>query len=329
MSDTVVLERVSGLVRKNHMPAGSIRRQRVYILPSRQGLIYSILLVTLLLGAINYNNSMAYLFTFLLASLLMVCMLYTYRNLAGLIISTEPAKPVFAGEVAYFPLVFDNRHAGEKPALELAPAQAGFLRRAAIRPPLVTQMHIQADQLVRCQFPVKTRQRGLVSAGRITVSSRYPLGLFRAWSNIHNTRQCLVYPEPAGNLPLQETAVTSSLGEGGGKAGADDFVGFRHYRPGDSVRNIAWKALAREQALLVKRFSGERGVRLILSWQQVVVLGQTEAKLSQLCKWILEAEAGGYYYGLEIPGTLIEPACGNTHRNACLEALARFGLKDD
>lgn len=329
MPDTVVLERLPATARRNLLSSTSIPRQRVYILPTRQGVIFAFLLLTMLLGAINYNNSMAYLLTFLLASLLLVCMLHTYRNLAGLLISTEPARPVFAGEVARFPLIFDNRLAGEKPSIELGSQRRLLSRRKSNRPVYTELIHIRTNQLSRHLYAVRTQQRGVISPGRITISSRYPLGLFRAWSTIHNHRQCLVYPHPAGKMPLPEAVMANPGGVGGGKTGADDFIGFRHYRPGDSVRNIAWKALAREQPLLVKRFSGEKGTQLFLSWQLLAAVGQTEEKLSQLCLWILQAEAAGYNYGLEIPGTRIEPEQGENHRQACLEALARFGTSHD
>lgn len=326
MSDTVVLERLSAPARRNLVAKANLQRQRVYILPSRQGIIFGFLLLTMLLGAINYNNSMAYLLTFLLASLLMVCLLHTWRNLAGLMISTEPARPVFAGEVARFPLLFDNRLAGEKPSIETGPRQAFRLTGKNKNPGYTDLLHIRANQLSRHLYSVKTQHRGVITPGRITISSRYPLGLFYAWATVPNNRRCLVYPRPAGKLPLPEAVMPDPRGAGGGKTGADDFIGFRHYRPGDSVRNIAWKALSREQPLLVKRFSGEKGTNLALSWQQVSSLGQTEEKLSQLCLWILQAEAAGYNYGLEIPGTRIGPGQGEHHQHACLEALAGFGM---
>lgn len=329
MSDTVVLERTTAINRRLQAPAQGMRRQRVYILPTRQGLTFTFLLLTMLLGAINYNNSMAYLLTFLLASLLLVCMLHTWRNLAGLIINSEPARPVFAGEVAYFPLLFDNRGAADKPCIELGREGGRLFDRNKKQFAISTIIYLRNEQVLRHKYPVKTQQRGLIPAGRITLSTRYPLGLFRAWSHFQNNRRCLVYPRPAGKMPLPEAAMSKPQGEGSGKSGADDFVGFRHYRPGDSVRNIAWKALARGQPLLVKRFSGERGTQLILSWQELAPLRDTEARLSQLCLWVLEAEEAGYNYGLEIPGAVIHPGRGDMHQHACLEALARFGVDDD
>ena len=80
-----------------------LNRKRIYILPTRQGLAFATAIVVMLAGAMNYNNSLAYVLTFLLVSLALVSLLHTYRNLAGLRISARPAPPVFAGASARFP----------------------------------------------------------------------------------------------------------------------------------------------------------------------------------------------------------------------------------
>ena len=84
-------------------------KKRIYIFPTRQGAIYLFMLFIMLLGAANYNNSLAYILTFLLGSIFMVAILHTYRNLRGMIIHVNPATAVFAGESAGFPILVDNR----------------------------------------------------------------------------------------------------------------------------------------------------------------------------------------------------------------------------
>jgi len=81
-------------------------------------MVYLIMLVIMLLGAANYNNSMAYLLTFLLGSIFMVGMLHTYRNLRGMIIHMHPVRPVFAGDTASFPLLIDNRSGNKRVSID-------------------------------------------------------------------------------------------------------------------------------------------------------------------------------------------------------------------
>jgi len=51
----------------------------------------------------------------------------------------------------------------------------------------------------------------------------------------------------------------SARGETGGAqggSGSEDFSGLRSHTPSDSPRHIAWKAVAREQPMLTKQFTG-------------------------------------------------------------------------
>ena len=117
MSESIVLER--------HFPRKGIddnkihNRRRVYILPIRNGFLFAATLMVLFLGAINYNNSLAYVLSFLLGSVSLVGLFFTHRNLAGLIINPAHADPVFAGETAYFPLFIDNRGMLQRLSLNL------------------------------------------------------------------------------------------------------------------------------------------------------------------------------------------------------------------
>src|SRR5690606_14124150 len=81
MPNAIVLERLPAPA-----PDPTMVRRRVYIFFTRPGLLFLITLVVMLLGAVNYTNSMAYLLTFLLGSLLLVCILHTHRNLRGLVV---------------------------------------------------------------------------------------------------------------------------------------------------------------------------------------------------------------------------------------------------
>ena len=97
----------------------------------------------------------------------------------------------------------------------------------------------------------------------------------------------------------------------------------RAYRPGDAPRQIAWKALAREQGLLTKEFSAMASSELWLEWEEAHG-ADIEARLSVLAHWVMQAESFGQSYGLRIPGTLIAPNRGDMHQARCLEALALF-----
>jgi len=286
--------------------------RRVFILPSRVGAVFALVLVAMLLGAVNYGNSLAYALTFLLASMTVVSTLHTYRNLRRLEFQGGACRPVFQGESGSFPVSVTNPGTTPRFALSVA--------------------NIENDESVFDLEPCETREvilhrparrRGWLSAERLTVSSRYPLGLFRAWAYVDLGQRCLVYPAPAARSPAAIRAGGHFTEGGVSGDGSDDFAGFRRYQPGDSLRHVHWKGLARNGQVLTKHFEGESGEEIWLSYDRL--RGDPEQRLGQLCRMVLDAQAAGDRYGLELPGQRLEPGNGETHRRRCLKALALFG----
>jgi len=299
------------------LPA-ELTRRRVYILPTRAGLAFGLVLLVMLIGAINYNNSLGYLLTFLLGSLGVVGILHTYRNLLNLRVSLGPLAPVFAGETLRVPLVLDNRGRAGRLALELSFAQPA--RRGG---GTAVATDVPPDGWHEAVLALPTRLRGRHPVGRIVLSTRYPLGLFRAWAYVVPDQDYLAYPRPhpQPGLPTGPSYEATLTGDQG--HGSDDFAGFRGYHPGDSLRHINWKALAREQGLLTKQFGGDRASEVWLDWRALEGLDR-ESRLSRLTRWVLEAESAGLTYGLWLPDRRIAPERGPGHRRRCLENLALF-----
>lgn len=288
-------------------------RRNVYILPTRQGVFFAVTLLVILLGSINYNNSLGYFLTFLLGSIGVVGILHTYRNLLQLQIRVGMIEPVFAGTEIRVPVILDNP--GRAPRYRLQLAFAG-------QDPVVCEMSGEGHQVVLLARPAG--RRGQQAIGRFTLETTFPLGLFRAWSHIVPDAKCLVYPAPSREAYLPQTSryLASLTGDQG--LGSDDFAGLRSYRSGDSLRHIHWKALAREQGLLTKQFGGDRSERLWLDWRMLEGM-DTETRLSQLCRWVIVAEQQGLEYGLWLPDKRVEPGHGRQHQQRCLKALALYG----
>ncbi|MGH8120419.1 MAG: DUF58 domain-containing protein [Gammaproteobacteria bacterium] len=327
MTGSFVLESLPAPLRSSTASYSDLTRQRVYILPTREGIVFALLQFALLLGAMNYNNSMAYILTFFLGGLFLVSILHTHRNLAGLIIRGSPPAPVFAGDTAQFPVIIDNSHGQARTALRLfCQPRRSLWGKISRKEYHVVEIDVEKGRKSQVCIPMAAERRGLLPLERVMISSFFPLGLFHAWSYLPIEQHCVVYPKPEGRSGLPAPAPGQQQGQAGAQNGANDFTGFRQYHPGDSIRTIAWKALAREQPLLVKRFSGDGSHNLLLAWEDTGHLRDSEARLSQLCRWILLAEAQGWNYGLNIPGTRIDPGRGLLHRDQCLEALARFGV---
>jgi uncharacterized protein (DUF58 family) len=333
MSETVVLVQFPFSAHRTTAENREITKQRVYIMPTRHGAVFGLMLIAMLLGAVNYNNSMAYILTFLLCSLALVTLLHTCRNLAGLAINQAPASAVFPGELAKFPLILDNRNSQLRLSISFIKTTkkwrllADVLTSTGNEVP-ITSCDVDTNAFNHIELPVKAEQRGLLYAGRIKVFTTFPLGLFKAWSYIEMKQPCLVYPKPAGQNHFPAYKLTEATGSQGSASGTDDFIGFRNYQTGDSIKDIAWKAYAQQKGLFIKRFSGSGADKLHLSWADVAALADIETRLSQLCHWIIEAESQSLQYSLELPELFIDSGHGEEHLHQCLSALAKYGLEN-
>lgn len=290
----------------------TLERRRIYILPTRYGGIFAVVLFAMLLGSINYAANLAYAMTFLLAGLLLVILNHCHNNLLRLQLRFAGAEPVFAGETAYFRIAVGNDSSVTRHEIEVSLPGSSAL-------PLTLEAHTSDFTRIR----VPTQRRGWLKLERFSVSTRYPTSLFRAWTWVHMDAACLVYPQPARhNLPLPHA-------EGGrqrrGMIERDDadFHGLREAQPSDSPNRIAWKAYARNDELLVKQFRGAEGEPCALDWDSTPG-NDAEAKIAQLTRWCLDAHAQSRNFSLTIPGSQIPLGRGERHLHACLKVLALF-----
>ena len=291
-------------------------RRHIYILPTRAGLMFALMLVCTLIGSINYSLSLGFGLTFLLGGLSMIAMLHTWRNLANLTLQNGKSPPVFAGQEATFRIQAADRRGYARYAIGLGLEEAS------------TMVDVTANGSTPASLSLRTQRRGWRTAGKITVHTEFPLGLFHAWSYAAIPLRCLVYPQPApAGLPLPAAASSASAGSGRSLDGDEDFSGLCEYRSGDSLRRVDWKASARSQQMLSKQFDAAVSDSLWLAWQSAPGR-DTEQRISQLTRWVMDAHATGGAFGLRLPDREIKPACGESHYRACLEALALFGMRD-
>lgn len=311
-------------------PAAQIRitlnRKRVYIFPSKHGIMLAVMVFVILLGSVNYDNALGYLLSFLLFGLFLIGVLHTYRNLTGLSYVAGDAKPVFAGSDARFKLTIENTADWQRYNIHLAhwPRLSNRWwrrRKSIVRAEIAT---IKPRSIVTMSLTLAATTRGSLLLARVRISSVFPLGILRAWGYFETPLQCLVYPQAIGQLamPLEVYAIGES--NVGISQGNDDFAGFRPYQAGDPIRTIAWKNLAKQDPVLVKRFTSGGSNAVRLRWADTAVLGDTELRLCQLSHWIVEAERLGLDYALELPELTIDPNSGSAHCHACLSALALY-----
>jgi len=291
-----------------------LARRRLYILPTRAGLGFALLLLGMLVAGLNYANSLALLLTFVLAGFAIVGMNQCHRNLLGLRLVAVDAAPTFAGGVAALQLALENPGAERFDVGVDVPGAAASVGRA------------EQAGVTRLELRLPALRRGRLQVPRLRVATTFPFGLFRCWTWVHLPLEVLVYPRPAGERPAPPGGSGREGGNAASDAGRDELRDLRPFRDGDSPRQVAWKAYARGQPLLVKEYAGG-ATSETLEFDFATLMGlDTEARLSQLCRWLLDADARGQRYALRLPDGAFAADRGIAHRARCLAALALHGL---
>lgn len=297
-----------------------LTQRNVYILPTRAGFMFALTLLTLLLASINYQLNLGYVLTFLLAGSGVVSMHLTHNTLRGLRLHLKPVQAVFAGEAALIEVVLSA------PATDRQARHGIGLKCDSASDASLTWVDVPAGGQVHAHIAFELQARGVHRLPTLVVSTRFPLGLFRAWTVWRPAMQCLAYPrpeQPPAPLPAGEgvAGTTTTARHGGG----GETEGVRSYRRGDPPKQVVWKKAAKlldsGGDLLSRDTSSTARQQLWFDWGSTGAL-PPEERLSRLAGWIVRADRLGLPYGLRLPGAERSPDQGDVHRRACLEALA-------
>jgi uncharacterized protein (DUF58 family) len=309
------------LPRRGALDAGEVvlSQRRVFILPTRAGIGFAVLLLVLLIGSINYQLGLGFALTFLALSCALVDMVFTYRNLAHLALQQGRTPQVFAGQEAQFELHLSNRTTLARYGVWIDFDDVDEPRHV---------VDVKAAGSASVLLAVPTAQRGWLQPARVVLSTRFPLGLYRAWSYWRPAARALVYPRPEeGAPPLPMSGSASGSGRAGGN---DDFAGVRSYQAGDSPRQLAWRQIARLDPelggqLVTKHFEGATGDELVLDFAALPAYLDVELRLSRMTRWVLDAEQRALPYAFRLGALHYDAANGAAHQAACLRALALYG----
>ncbi|WP_431476969.1 DUF58 domain-containing protein [Massilia eburnea] len=294
--------------------------RRVFILPTRPGLAFVGLLLIMLIGSINYNLGLGFVLTFFTGSCAIVDMYMTAKNLAFLHLAPGRAQPVFAGDEAQFELLVRNATPRARYAIWLGFQDEGEPRQS---------IDVASKGSAAVMLSRPSAQRGWLAAPRVRLFTRFPLGLFGSWSYWQPDLKVLVYPQPeAAPPPLPTTGAARE--DGYGTVGLDNFSGIRNYQPGDPMRHLAWRQIARLHPadgghLVSKHFEGGAVSDLLLDLDALPPLLDIEVRLSRLTAWVLEAERRALPYALHVGHREIAQGLGEAHCAECLRVLALHG----
>ena len=292
--------------------AVTLTRDRVYIVPTKFGLIFSVLLLTLLIGSINYEKNLGFILTFLLVGLGNIFLLSTWRNLAGLDLRADNATAVFAGETASYSVQLINRQLLDRYSIVISHNGIDH-----------DTVDCKANSQQQINFDVLTKKRGILDAGRFRLYTEFPSGLFIVWTWIDLSMSCTVYPAPDTDTEMALYDNSQSGDNEHQGAGVEHFSHLRKFHHGDKINRISWKAAAKNDELFTKEFIGAMPVSQWINWHEIPA-NDTEKRLSIMTSLIINAENNNQHYGLILPQLQIPLGHGAKHYHQCLTALALF-----
>ncbi len=292
-------------------------QRNIYILPTKAGVTFAMTLAVMLLAAINYQLNLGYALTFLLTGAALVSMHLTHGNLRGLTLHLRPVAPNFVGQPAQLEVVVTNAGRDRYGLMLLFEDRARFGKASA-------WCDADAGGQSRATLSFVPQQRGWNDVPTLVLATVFPLGLFRAWTIWRPAVRVLAWPMPEDPAPALPGSASRSEDERDARRGpGSELDGVRPWRRGDTMRQVAWKKVARSGELVSRETAGAASRELWLDWAETPG-ADVEARLSRLAAWVLSAEREGMDLGLRLPQATLPLGQGDAHRLAALGALAEF-----
>lgn len=294
-------------------PKLELKQSNIYILPTRYGWLLLAIIILILIAATNYQNNMGFMAGFILLAIGLLSVFYTYRNVRHLQFTFAKPKAVFAGETIDYPITISNPTEQYRASIGIGSSKQNVE---------FFDIDIKNSNQVKVSFIAK--KRGLHMPERMICISYFPFCIFQVWSYFKTPYSTWVYPKPiAPAVNLSSDSEEGDNVSSNSVKGHEDFYGLKEYQAGDPIKQVMWKAFARERGLLTKEFEEQIGQQTWFSWNSVKHL-EKEMALSNLCYVLLEAEKNNIEYGLEMLSEKTSLSNGKKHLNKCLEMLARF-----
>ncbi|MGX5202235.1 DUF58 domain-containing protein [Aliikangiella sp. IMCC44632] len=297
------------------MPKGRtirLSQHSTYIWPTRTGYFLLGMVILMLIGATNYQNNLAFLVTFLLVGVGLVCIIVTFKNMQGIEFKIKTSDEVFAGDavpVIVFTQSFDNI---EHYVIGIGES----LERSQ-------WINLLPNEKQQIGLKVGQAQRGYYQLPRLMVTSCYPFGWFRTWAYFSLSSPVLVFPKPVQPKHSRSNYAGQDSDEGKKLAGSTELYGLKPYQVGEPLSRIDWKSYARERGMYMREFADYQAQDLYFSWEDFPQV-EKELRLSYLSFLVINASAQGLRFGLSLPQLKIPYGEGAGHRLQCLKALALF-----
>lgn len=276
----------------------TLRQRSLFVFPTPFGFSLVMLVILLYVLGTNYQNNLIILLSYLLLVLFVGSIMLAFLNLHHTSLEAKAISDTHVGDTIQIQVQLE-RSAGLPQATSIGwQGQPASLIKTS--PVLLA---------------ISSQRRGFYQVPRLKIESVFPFGLIRCWSYIRLDCQYWVFPA-AQLSPFGDSQMATQT------SGQDEWTGLQQYQPGDSLRQLDWKRLSRQQRLLVHQYKAVALPNDELWLSPDPRLPGLEAQLSDLTARALQAESKQQPFGLRIGEHQIAVGGGPVHLRKVLQELA-------
>lgn len=301
---------------------------------TKVGVWFVVGIVVVIAAALNTGNNGLFLTVAALGASLVVAHVLSWWNLAHLRVAVSADREIYANSLSSLEVLLLNVSRWAPSWLIVTAVTPTSLdppeRRNRKSTPWLVPF-LPGGEEAAGHLGLMLGRRGPRRLRFVSVTSLFPLGLFRKGRRYETEIDIVVFPEI---YPVSLSRYTES-GPGGDRSIRRVGLGhelhtLRTYQPGDDPRDVHWKQSARQQSLIVQRRQSEKLQRLRIVFDNAVGRLETDAEVKSFERLVSEAASAavealerGYDVALLTRDVWLDHAAGERQRRNILEALAR------
>lgn len=239
-----------------------------------------------------------------------------WMNLKGLSLELDLPDELYSGVETMARITLRNRK-GKLPS---------FLLRTDLSGPSTCAPLLRSRSAETLPVLLTPGARGKQSIPEIVVSSPFPVNFFVRSRGIALDGSFVVFPKPrpapGGSAPGLHLGSAASTRGHGGDGELHSIVSYTGVEP---LKSIHWRLSARQEELLVKRFTAAAAPPVVIDPDELPG-GNLEERLSSATFLVNRLMRDEQSVGLRLGPHLVPPERGKAHRLALLSQLALYGL---
>ncbi len=290
--------------------------KRVYIIPTSIGFYFSFIAFVLFLIAISYGHNLAFYCTFLFFSFVSFSAVIANESIKKIELNTSEEKI----------LIKNNTFSALKVTIENTSKRPQYDYRIEAQGRMVAfieELQPLEKKIVYLDMSLLDLPRGIYQLKRLTLSTRFPLGLFYSWKYRPVDNILKVEPKALdGHMVVSKGVIDSSsvIESTTLHLGTDDFVEIRAHQTGEGFGRIDKRRSMVLGSPQVRTYSDESGMSRCLDLRS----GNIEENLSRAAFYINNQQSNESLCLILPDGFKTLSAAGINHHQYLLELLCEF-----